>query len=228
MKIISKQKDYYDFVVGHDSDPRKVYVRKEEVLEKEVGKELSYALLHSRYFLGEVWFCDKLYPYVRDWKEDTFWYDYYQIPPAVKEAINPRIVSRYGRTFDRQADAFSCAYYRHMSLEGHFDIELDKRDQHRNWWYSTHFRKIKVKLNTKYSTPVLFSCYRDGQYPDCLRIKNGLLKEVKFGQVMTPAQAYMALYNWIPYQEPKMPDDPTDMSRFENKGFSKKTSFRGK
>lgn len=45
---------------------------------------------------------------------------------------------------------------------------------------------------------------------------------------MPPQEAFTEIYNWIPYHEPAMPSDPTDMSRFENKGFSKKTSFRGK
>lgn len=214
MKFIGKYKDYYDYVVGHDSDPRKVYVRKLEYLKCPI--DISYAKMGS-YFLGEVWFCDKLYPYLRHIPSNSFWYDYFQIPEQVKEAVK-----------QERADAYSDNYYRTMDLEGHFDIERDERNKGRRWWYSTHFRKIKVALNSKYQAPVLFTCCRSDDFPDCLSVKNGLLSEVKFGQVMTPQEAYTELYNWIPYYEPKMPDDPTDMGRFENKGFSKKTSFRGK
>lgn len=215
MKIISKQKDYYDFVVGHDSDPRKVYVRKEEELEK--CEDISYGLYDDRFFLGEVWFCDILYPYMLDSKTGRFWYDYYKIPEDVREFINQREASRN-----------SCGYYRSGNVERHFDIELHKFNKRRKYWYSTHFRDIKVKLNTKYGAPVVFSCYRIGALREMLIVKNGLLAEVKFSQVLSPQEAYTTLYNWIPYYEPKMPDDPTDMNRFENKGFSKKTSFRGK
>lgn len=217
MKIISKYKDYYDFAAGHDTDPRKIYIRKAVHFTREQCPELSYSRVGSKYFLGEVWFCDHLFPYLHDYINGIFWYDYYTIPKSILAAINAT-----------PADRYSCAYYQNMSLEGHFDIELDKRNKRKHWWYSTHFRKTKINLNKKYETPVLYSVFQPHKWPDILLVKDGLLQDLKFAQVKKPAEAYTELYNWIPYHEPEMPSDPTDMGRFENKGFNKKTSFRGK
>lgn len=222
MKIISKFKDYYDFVAGHDADPRKVYVRDARIISPHIknAPRIDYAEYLSEYFLGEVWFCDRLYPYVQDIRANEFWWRYEDMPQNVIEYIYRLWTDRCRGFIGRQ-----------ISVEGLFDIDLFKiksKVGHLKpiMHYSTHRRTYKIKMNAAVHAPIAYTWLRDALHPEI--VINGRLTDLKFNKVVSPSEAFTEIYNWIPYQEPPMPSDPTDMSRFENKGFSKKTSFRGK
>lgn len=53
-----------------------------------------------------------------------------------------------------------------------------------------------------------------------------ILKNLGFDKIFTPQEAYLALDEFLSYKEPEISKNPTDMNRFEAKGFDKKTSFR--
>jgi hypothetical protein len=210
MKIISKFKDYYDFVAGYDTDPRKVYDRSMRIagtFYKDVPKMKS--LEWNGFYLGEVWFCDTRYPYLYD-RNGDYHYDYYQIPEATRDWLQEQ------RSNHREFD-----------LADHWHIRFKRKRgsrKHPGWmnWLTTK----EEKINTRFRAPIIFTQLRDELYQEI--VFNGRLSDVNFQQVMSPAEAFTTLYNWIPYHEPEMPSDPTDMGRFENKGFDTKTSFRGK
>ena len=77
--------------------------------------------------------------------------------------------------------------------------------------------------NLKLGCPIILS-YDDRK----VNYFNPKLVDINFNKVVTPIEAYQEIYNWIPYIEPKLPGPPEDMSRYEAKGFDKKTSFRPK
>jgi hypothetical protein len=226
MKIISKFKDYYDFAAGFDTDPRKIYVRKPVQNNYDNGKEfpripsflvedktkklISISNNSRIYFIGGVWFCDKYYPYLYSFKDDKYYYTLENIPPVDVELFNKH--KEY-------------VYSENSRLDRHFNVwEFNPKKEYARYRFNSfridHEEYLNSKMNTLFGSPVIFS------QPPGIKIKDGLLQDVKFGQIKTSQQAYMELYNWIPYIEPDMPSDPTDMQRFEGKGHDKKTSFR--
>jgi hypothetical protein len=57
---------------------------------------------------------------------------------------------------------------------------------------------------------------------------NPNLSEIDF-KLIKPERIYQSIYNFIEYVEPSnLPGSPDDMTRYEAKGFDKKTSFRPK
>lgn len=218
MKIISKFKDYYDFVAGHDTDPRKVYVREMKVVDYTFqGEKPNILSLHEsptygnmyNFFMGEVWFCDQRYPYLQDVRLKLMYWDYEAIPERTKDLWEK--VNSGSRRYD---------------LTDHWGIKLSKKHKRYHWRYSSYLSDKEKDLNTKFNAPVIFSYIWDKRNVET--VINGRLADVNFAAVKSPQDAFTEIYNWIPYIEPEMPSDPTDMSRFVNKGFDKKTSFRGK
>lgn len=217
MKIISKFKDYYDFVAGHDTDPRKVYVREHIEFYNSDKSTPKLVAVHQKgnlnlfdFFVGEVWFCDVRYPYFQDVKADVLYWDYDEIPEKTR-SLHDKINTGHLRT----------------DLPDHFDVKpVSRRHKKYRWIYTPYRTKKEKDLNTRFKAPVIFSYLREKLFTTT--VINGRLQDVGFGGVLSASEAFTSLYNWIPYIEPDMPSDPTDMSRFENKGFSKKTSFRGK
>lgn len=235
MKILSKFKDYYDFVAGYDADPRKVFIRENLIIskftEKEKNKESQlYSEIYNHeikmnsvkeFFLGEVWFCDQSYPYLFDLNENKIYFNYSEIPEKRVELYNKikNIEDKWSRVLNKPLNVI-------------FGIKLDSVKKRK--WYDFHSKyevnevelRKKWKLNTKYQSPVIFSRVREGLFPEI--VIGGSLQDIKFNQIKSPQDAYTEIYNWIPYHEPIMPDDPNDLIRFEQKGFDKHSSFRGK
>jgi hypothetical protein len=232
MKIISKIKDYYDFVV-FETDNRKVYNRdfkfispysyEEFVKENESFKKpINYILEHSfdlseniqlnnqiNYYIGCVLFCNEIYHYVYDVENKKYYYSYIEIPKEIRNRI------------DKVLDGYKNRYY---SLETIFGIE-NKKSWIKSylWWNNSNESDLK-SFNTQCDCPVLFSKLKD----DILHsiVLNGRLEDINFSQVKKPTEAYTDIYNFIPYVEPELDSNPTDMNRYESKGFDKKTSFR--
>lgn len=235
MLIRSKFKDYYDFIAGYDADPRKVYVRRNEIDPKEYmdykGDGKLSNIDNDKLFFGAVWFCDKLYFYVQDLGTGICYWRYEQLPgyiiePYVKiqnAKVNANVSVWYKRYYRENYEA--------NSLQKYFGIIT--KDNARGWGNETKEKQIwenkcKAKLNTWFKEPIIFSRIRkmgDIWSPKEI-VFGGRLLDINFSQIKPPQEAFTELYNWIPYNEPAMPSDPSDMSRFENKGFDKKTSFR--
>lgn len=53
-----------------------------------------------------------------------------------------------------------------------------------------------------------------------------ILKEIHFDRVMTPQETYLKIEEFISKKDLDISLDPTDLNRFESKGFDKKKSFR--
>lgn len=230
MKIIAKseQKDYYDFVAGHDADPRKVYNRKTEYVYSPLARDLRkidiyYHLLSQhenknyfdpKIFEGGVWFCDKFYKYWHHVASDRYFYRFDDISKEIAEMYAYRLSKRYRNKNYPKGEKWG-------------NLILDYFNPDKSWQWRHQADYESKPLNRQYGQPVVYSRlmeHNTNLVPTV--VINGLLKDVSFSAIKTPQEAFTELYNWIPYIEPEMPSDPADMNRFENKGFDKKTSFR--
>lgn len=235
MKIISQFKDYYDFVAGHDTDPRKIYVRKTKIFKswdtdrpiinyKEIRDNTMASV--KEFFTGEVYFCNNRYPYLQDLLVGKIYFHYNRIPEDIKEQYNKirsRINARHHSYSDRVA-----------LLETIFDIKIEKKKTRWSVWsdrqeaihakIAEQKRLQEIPLNRKFNDPIIFSRIREGLHAEI--VMSGSLEEISFNQIKTPTEAFQEIYNWIEYTEPEVPDDPTDTQRFEGKGFDAVTSFR--
>lgn len=220
MKIVSRFKDYYDFVAGYDTDPRKVFVRGGEIAGL-YGKPAEFPdlvgeFVKDAFYIGEIWFCDQHFPYLKDIEANKFYYQF--------ECIPEEVLQRYYRLFEESRNINTYrGKYRGIKL--HFGIT----EKQKYSWQILHDKQFvderyKAAINTKFNQPIFFTRERDGYMNEIVR--NGSLMELNFSQVKPPQEAFTELYNWIPYVEPELPSDVHDMQRFEGKGFDKKTSFR--
>lgn len=211
MLIKSNYKDYYDWVAGHDTDPRKTFVRDLKVIDNPGDYKQIFGLelraLNNRsnahYYAAVVWFCDVRYVYLQDINEKIFWYHYGDIPEKVKEEVNKIIRGTPNHLY---------------SVEHLFDIKKKV-----DYWGN---RPAEIyRYNTYLKVPIAFSHYRDFKNELVL---NGKLEEIQFNKIKGPAEAFTDIYNWIEHVEPIPDNNPDNKDRLEAKGFDRKTSFRPK
>lgn len=225
MKIISKFKDYYDFVAGYDTDPRKVFVRdmKEysearaekirvpSLLSVEFRGEFQYSS-QVYYFIGQIWFCDQMIVYLKDVVNNRYYFDYNTIPENIIQQVDELI---------KKKTKYRSRYTNYCTLATYFGLDTRRwNGMDRNEAALLEFKNV----NKNYGQPIYFSNYTTERFQE--QFANGRLADIRFSEFKSPQDTFTELYNWIPFIEPEMPSDPTDMSRFENKGFDKIISFR--
>lgn len=233
MRILSPFKDYYDFVVTQP-DNKKVFVRNTlEVVftEEEHKKSPERTFLSpipfdefngrgSRHrgnvdsfeggFISVLAFCDKLRYYLVH--NNLIYWHYEDIPEEVINKIYPR--SRWGKWDDENYEKWSW---------GRSPLKDILHFKKLGWVLDRHTKEpIHTDLNKLFNTPLVYV-----KTPNYMSITlNPKLTDIGFNKVLSPTETYQDIYNWIPYNEPETPSSPTDMSRYEAKGFDKKTSFR--
>lgn len=229
MKIISNFKDYYDFVAGHDTDPRKVFVRNIKIF-KHKDEEPFYAhkiiLDRREWFQGAVLLCDKQYNYLFDMKNNIYYYTIADLPKVLQETI---LLKNF-----RNRKGYAAEGRKNLFYKNNIGWLLPDREKAFLWYRGKNFPmygEVGSKLvegmknyNTKNKAPIVYCRVRDGLFTEW--VYNGSLNDIQFNKVMSPSEAFTEIYNWLPYQEPEVPSDPVDMVRFEGKGFDKKISFR--
>ena len=218
MRILSKFKDYYDFVVS-EPDNKKMFIRETTVFQPENSRKLksnygNTMQLDSKKielgFLSLLAFCDKLYQYFQ--YENVIYWNYEDIPENVIKAITPKS-KWWGR------DNYENSYWGWGRNEFNDMLHYKKL----GWIVDRHSKEpIKSKLNKEFDTPIVFI-----NNPNYTTITlNPKLTDLGFNKILSPTEAYQDIYNWIPYKEPETPSSPDDMGRYEAKGFDKKSSFR--
>jgi hypothetical protein len=232
MKIISPFKDYYDWVV-FETDHRKIYNR--TTLEVVFSKE-EFDKNPAQYFLSHipkrdlitefppsfendvpetisacVHFCGYSYRGIYDCGSAKYYWDYNLIPNVKlyeKEYLRNRNKGTY-INIPWEDKKLGLQLHDHIALQWFpkpDDIEDEKK---KSWAY---------ELNKKLKCPVIL------ETPGKL-VLNPRLSSIDF-KLISPTDAYQLIYNFIEYEEPKIPADPTDISRLETKGFDKNRSFR--
>jgi hypothetical protein len=231
MRILSPFKDYYDYVVSQP-DNKKVFVRdtKEVVYsegeykqspEKYFLSPVPHNKLYSRLnhnntesfeggFVSVLAYCDKLH-YFLQYNNLIYWH-YEDIPEEVLKKITPR-----GKWW-----AWNIEHYEKYSW-GKSPLRDVLHYKKISWVVDRKTKEpIKTDLNKTFGTPLVFV-----RTPNYLNVVlNPKLTDIGFNKVLSPTETYQDIYNWIPYKEPEVPSSPDDMSRYEAKGFDKKTSFR--
>lgn len=221
MKIISKFKDYYDFII-QDPDSKKIYPRYlEEITDNFTlfNKKFLYefipknnekliSLVEDRAYCFGVAFCGKIYQGIYFKPLDEFYYSNEQVS---EEFIN--FVERGNSTYYK--DIF-------YILKKSF---IDKK-------YNL-FKPQPTKINKHFESPLVYIPPKYGFFNSEKRsnfytrpYKNIKLSNIDFHKLFPPKEAYIEIYNYIEYPEPKIPSNPEDMDRFQSKGFDKKSSFR--
>jgi hypothetical protein len=198
MYIISKYKDYYDYLAQiYGVDKKVVYFRKPEIVEGGMGYSTDIRIERngqsSLYYIYHdyIWICDKSFPvvYVRRELTDFGWF-YYSYEDLI--AAWPELKPRKSR--------FKWFTGRNFLLD--------------------HFQGVSTaKLNTKYDCPQLWTHHNNIH-------KDILLKDCDFQKMMSPEQVFQNVSMWVSAKPEPPQTVPTDMHRFEAKGFDKKTSFR--
>lgn len=198
MLIISKHKDYYDYLQGiYGIDPLKILDR----------SEYPHKPFISEFFVLN--FCGESYI---KFKSDFF---------------------RRGRPFkekssDRDEDICKDILWNTFRLDEKYHTgKIIFRDEHCIWvkldkpLKKEKFPAVVYNIYESYSHRLNWCTYRltdDGIV--CL------LKDVEFQKIMSSEDAYSKIEGFISKQDIDMPLNPTDINRFEAKGFDKKKSFR--
>ncbi len=217
MRILSKFKDFYDYVVT-EPDNKKMFLRDTTLIEPDNARKLYHKYGQSMQFnpkhidagfISVLAFCDKFHKYFQ--YENLIYWRYEDIPEEIIKKITPRskwwkIENDYEHRFWGRDALNDMLHYKTLG-----------------WVCDRHTKEpIKTDFNKVFNSPIVFVAL-----PDYNKIiVNPKLNDFGFNKVISPTEAYQDIYNWIPYNEPEVPKSPDDMSRYEAKGFDKKTSFR--
>lgn len=165
----------------------------------------------ERGYVSVLAYCDKLRLYFTH--NDVIYWHYEDIPEDVIKKITPK-KSRWDKWRSKDYEKWTWGRSPLKDM-----LHFKKID----WVRDRHTKEpIKTNLNKLYDSPLVFI-----KYPNFLDMTvNPKLSDFGFNKVLSPTETYQDIYNWIPYNEPEVPSSPTDMNRYEAKGFDKKTSFR--
>ena len=200
MYIISKRKDYFDYLTQiYGIDKAVVYHRKPNELGDggANGEEFDYSNeKFSRKIIVtriDLWFCDEHYPTIQ-----------------VECSVSGIGISMFTELL---------YYYSYSEFESAWNSVVNKS----NWWKEDLKKylstKSNSKINKKHASPQLLMIGKK-IFTDII------LKDYDFQRIVPAEQAYQRVSMWM-NSRPDVPQTvPTDMHRFEAKGFDKKTSFR--
>lgn len=191
MKIISKFKDYYDYLQGiYGVDTKKILDR------TKFTNRYDYDIDGYNHDLLYVFFCGRVFMKI---KRHTW-----------NDRIEPLLNGKYNSFYN---------------LSDYIKAILNKEKDY--VWIETNIIPDKQRFAygirkgwfEKYGATQPFTKHLTfDPYPN--------LQEVGFNKIMSPHDCYVQIDQYISYIEPEVPSDPTDMQRFEGKGFDKKSSFR--
>lgn len=208
MRVISKYKDYYDFLSGiYGVDPLIVLDSREFTMPDITAITVSdYSLYRQE--------CT-LILYIGDYCVDSYCLDgvcYYG--EDLKQFESEKKHSKY--------------YYRYIYNKSENDNNVNIRLKNQNKYVNitNNIYKDSTNLNEKYNCPILVR--KDGE-SDKLLYKNCILKDLNLNSFISPEDIYKMISSWISLQKTKsenVVDNMTNKQKIESKGFDNKTSFR--
>lgn len=197
MKIISKYKDYYDYLVGIYGEDNKLVLdrrEKEEFLLPTIDKIIIYIADYTIEGLvtekKDILYGDQLKPYIIDSnKRKKHWYNY--------SWLSKHYIRDYNQSY-------------HIKYKNHED------------WYYLNPIKTNLKTNTNNNCPIIIEINkRLFKYPKLEPLKvPSILSADKAYKIL-----YEWLSNQINEKE-KQIKEPDNKTKIINKGFDIKTSFR--
>lgn len=171
MKIISKFKDYYDFLQGkYGTDPLKILDR-------------TTCVNISPYDTFEFIFCNTTYKRIL-------------------------LIDYYGNTYNKYR---TNNYYKKV------------HETNKYVW-------LKTKATNNEKEPIVYISHSWNRFQKDYKENkqyNFSLKNIGFNEVLTPDECYLKIEEFLGKVKNEKPQTiPTDLDRFEAKGFDRKTSFR--
>ena len=200
MKIISKYKDYYDYLQGiRGIDSKVVLDRSESTYNKRYTMmsihELNVLHIHICGLAYDGVYCSK--------KKRTFWGE--QLSEVASEITT---YQGWDGVKNKMMDNPAPVAY----------IQPDKNYKERKMVF---IEPRPSNLNELTKCPIVegYNLRNYTLYPH--------LKDFDFGSVLTPEEIWDQLYNWIvKMNEPSVQDNRTDEEKIKSNGFDTKTSFR--
>lgn len=210
MKIISNFKDYYDFMVGkYGADPKVVYERvcqEYSGIDKSWSKQGMYTPEYLKFGKdrSEKWqvhFCGKEY-YIYYVYGDWFFGE---------EIVN--IVPEKYPQYSATTAFFNGAHNDQRSMLKSWRAEFDTPKSF--FSKSPKVQGMASDVNEKLKCPVVIGD----------SIKNPRLKDIEFGKIIPPEEAFITISNWLS-REKVIVDRRNDKEKILSHGFDTKTSFR--
>ncbi len=222
MKIISKFKDYYDYLTGvYGVDPLVIYNRR---------PQSTYTDFNSYHNIINGWNADKLRDCLVVNGENKFMFSdgwlYFFI-------CNKRyMVFCYRYKFYATKEECQWLYDRMPESDENIKTELGRflpqrpqkvsnRSKRRARY--THFddKEKPITINTEVNCPSVLIYHNEIYF-------NPKLESFGIAKLIPPKEIFLSITNFLSKKEIEMPSSPQDMYRYEAKGFDKKTSFRPK
>lgn len=236
MRIISKERDYYDCMMNQMCDRSIVFVRKQsdpiESPFKKMGCLCSYeehtyrgGFLEEYFFMGVgfLFFCGNVYPYVMI--GDKVYYDMDSLPHVISTGHRRRALKEgakaYARIWFEQRKVYSGLHWcpdEERSVRAHLkhhkpDFVMDQ--------------KALVEYALKNGVAYYSTFYNDRNGDYVVHYPN--LKELTFFRVLPPLEAFQRIQMYLTNElarEKQMPEEPiSDKLKAETHGFDK-WSFR--
>jgi len=202
MRILSKYKDYYDYLKGiYGKDPL-------IVLDRREYKHCPYYRYDNRemitFFIGGY----KIEGYFLN---DNFYYG---------EKLH-----QIGEKCEKDKHFFIDDSFNKKDYENLIEIKTKN-------CYSDYVNKTIIKdvnnYNEKTNCPILFAKEKHNHYEF---VKYPILSDYNLGSFINAEEVYKMISDWISLQKTKQEnkiDFRSDIQKLEGKGFDKKTSFRPK
>lgn len=213
MKIISKYKDYYDYLSGiWGEDPLITFVRKHEGLPYnsyfscyKIKVYIGGMLVEGLCYKGNFYYGDTLLPFSSK-------PPYYLTLGASNFSSMP-LEKEYGID--------------NLKVENLIFIERDTlRDGRIDPWSNLFIQKKPIvdvnNVNEKEGSPVVVEINKE-RYKDCC------LKDLNVSSILSAEEVYKLISDWLSLQRTKAenkPDARTNVQKIESHGFDNKTSFR--
>jgi len=205
MKIISKFKDYYDYLSGiYGEDPLIVLNRLDFTMPtfsnfsitRDEGKLQLYIggfLIEAYYKNNKIYYGEDLKQFSREEKHSKW---YYRFNSSTDVKPNERVTIKIENS-----------RYNYES-------------------FNLIVKKDTTNMNDKYNCPILLR--KNGDKDEYL-YKNCILKDLNLNSFISPEEVYKMISDWISYQRTISEDHVdtmTNVQKIESKGFDKKSSFR--
>lgn len=204
MKIISKRKDYYDHLSQiYGVDGAVVYKRQQEEYEE---KEKHFGF-EDGYYVKFKDKCNNDLVYSASLSALNIWFC---------DKLYPVVRVSLVKDYQDKGAFYYYSYMEYLQRWGGL-IEMKGYNSKRmEDFFKAYERK---RVNTEFSSPQLVHIGNKV-------VTDIILKDYGFQKVITPEQAFQRVSMFVASKPDAPQTIPTDMHRFEAKGFSKKTSFR--
>lgn len=209
MKIISKFKDYYDYLAGvWGVDEKLVLDRTKFTPKRRIGEDYEIITFHicgtqyqGMWMDGEVLYGDELIPFME--------LDY-----------------KTGRPRERLADPYYHSLYKEFEgFEHMWSILLPSKQRQTNW--KTRYilkqplKHLSPTLNDLTNCPIILGRFKGDEQ------LNPILKEYNFHKVLSAEAIWQELTTWLASKhEEIIQDTRTNKEKILSNGFDLKTSFR--